>query len=353
MGCETHHVSANRQHGLQLTKQLLEAWACPEVLTHVAAECVPAVIIDCALLAHLQEANAQNLALFIKFVPGISEVERLHLLGASLRGTGTMHRTFSDCFCDVVNWDLFPADVLEAGFSGDLKYFEELLGQSVPFSERLRIKLLKALVSRCQKLEQQLPSCTDAHMSALCPLPTEPRAGLFSWIAEKNMGVEVELSSAHSCNHLRGKHALLSLDTLEYGTNQQSSLQQPWIELKSRSLSINPHGIGLKHGWGASDVCRTFVVEAAFGAEKWSTLLEFSNRPLKNNCEVFPIPEEKSSGKYFDRFRVRMAGPSSSGTWYLMVGWFDVFGTTRSTALSAFFDEAASTHEGPKRRRKG
>jgi hypothetical protein len=334
-----------------LTQQFLEAWACPEVLTNVAAECVPTVVIDHTILACLKTANMQNLALFIKFVPGISEVERLQLLGASLRGTGTMHRTFSDCFLDVVNWDLFPADVLEAALSGDLKYFEELLGQPVSFSERLRSKIVKGLVQRCQNFEQKLPSCVDAHMSAFCPLPAEPRAGLFAWIAEKDMGVEIELSSAHSCVRSKGKHDLLSLNTVEYGTDQQSPMKHPWIELRSRCLSISPHGIGLKHGWGGSDVCRTFVVEAASsGTEAWSTLLEVPNTPLIRSCQVFSIPEERALGKYFDRFRIRMTGPTSSGTWYLMVGWFDVFGTTRSTALSGFFGEAASST--PKRRRK-
>jgi len=284
----------------------------------------------------------QNVSLFLSCVPSISEVERLRLLGASLTDASKNTRNFSECCFDAVRWDLFPAHALEAGISGDLAYFETILGHAIPFTESTKRKLVKALVKRCQCLEEQLPHSYDHGIFLQSQerfFPKAPLPGLFSWLVDMNLPTQLWLSTAHTSNKHSTSHALCSLDRKDFGTALQSPVDEPWISWTSSHFCINPQGVGLMHGWRSmSDICKTFVVEASMNKGNWIELITCSGTPLSDIGQLFEIPESKSSGMYFDRFRIRMTGPTSTGSWHLMVGWFDVFGHAKAKSVLDGFE---------------
>lgn len=174
---------------------------------------------------------------------------------------------------------------------------------------------------------------------------------------------------------------------ITFGTEDQSAEDAPWIEVFSKDCEIRPVAIGLRHGWYDSHYCRSFVLEAchsaplqlglsaaligptaatavvslsACGAEgdaglglgapdtalaaaahgggstsweevRWTTLLSRTDHALSSAGEVFSV-DAGVDGAYFDRFRVRMTGWNSVGSWHLMVNWFDVYGHFRAKA---------------------
>lgn len=66
---------------------------------------------------------------------------------------------------------------------------------------------------------------------------------------------------------------------------------------------------------------------------EWVPLLSRSDHQLSSSGDTFPLECKSSSGGdwvAYDRFRIRMTGPNDSGSWHLMVRWFDVFGQFRA-----------------------
>merc|ERR1712186_239194 len=176
-------------------------------------------------------------------------------------------------------------------------------------------------------------------MFMMRPFPTAPCSGLFAWIALRDPCVKVSISSAHPVNYrIRSGHALFSGDSICFGTQDQSRVEEPWISITLTQYCIRPEGVGLKHGWADecddSDTCKNFVVEASLNNGEWIQLLECAETPLSRDGNWFKIPEVQSrSGRYFDCFRIRMTGPNSSNRWYLMIGWFDVWGKMANRSL--------------------
>ncbi|CAE8581887.1 unnamed protein product [Polarella glacialis] len=180
----------------------------------------------------------------------------------------------------------------------------------MPVSSKIKQVMLEALAVRCQRLEQQTSTLLDDDQLHIA-VPAEPRTGLFSAMADQDLGAEVLLSSVHRINGVLSPKALLFLRTSAFGTEIQTSDNPPWIELGSTTLAITPEGIGLKHGWSSSwTICKDFVVEAALDTGDWHELLRCVDRPLSSSGEIFAIREEQHGGKWFNRFRIRMTGPT-------------------------------------------
>jgi len=196
--------------------------------------------------------------------------------------------------------------------------------------------LMKALVSRCQKFEREHPLERT--------IPTKACAGLFAEIAKMGSKIQVQLSSSHSCNAHASAHALFDVCKTHFGTDNSLAAASTWIEVVTKDRSIQPHAVGLGHGWTTDqDVCRHFVVEAARSDDNsdWVEVLRCSNEALTDDGRIFPISTYANSDvTFYSRFRIRMTGPNSCGNPYLMIGWFDVFGVSRSNALHDLLTKA-------------
>jgi len=177
---------------------------------------------------------------------------------------------------------------------GDASYFDELLGQPILVSEKMKQVMVKSLVSRCQNLEQKLPK--------------EPNiAGLFARIAQRGHHlVDVVLSSKHDCCKDSDPHEVLSRSHKKFGTTNQS--EQPWIELmmKTKDFVIRPTSVGLRPGSDECDKYQQLVVEAAFEDNSWCPILVVLRAVLLNAEAIYPISEKQFKGKLFNRFRIRM-----------------------------------------------
>lgn len=327
----------------QLIGQLLHIWATPDILRNIAVKCVPAVALDREFISHLQAAKFENALAILTFAPVWSETERLRLIGLCLQGPRENSATFSGPCFDAVRWEAFPSPALQAACCGNFAYFEKILGHAIPpVSDCTKQQFCKALGQRCLELERHvmsncapLESLQLAELGSERPVPSAPCPGLFAKL--QNLGVEASLSSVHKGNGFIAPAAvLLTTSRDSFGTNDQRNSDEPWISLKAPSgLCVRPQAIGLMHGWSESDFCKHFVVEASLNDGEWVPLLTCSETPLSEHGEWLEIPEEDShAGKYFDRFRIVMKGPNSSGRWYLMVGWFDVVGTVASKLFS-------------------
>jgi len=289
----------------------------------------------------LKKANLQNLASFVKWNPAPWEGDRLRILGSYLRRKHDAYETIPDCCIDSIKWSEFPAHALEQYIMGDANYFEDLLGQPMPVSEKTKQIMVKALACRCQNLEQHL----KFDINGSTELPKESStAGLFARIAQKgHNSVDVLLSSTHDCCKHSDPHEVLSTLHKNFGTSNQSSSNEPWIELKTTDCVIRPRGVGLRHGWVNSDRCQSFVVEAAFEESNWCPILIVSNTPLQSTEQILQISEERFKDRWFNRFRIRMSGASSTNDWYLMVSWFDIFGSLGSYHLAVLDEETSAS----------
>lgn len=315
----------------ELGIQVLHAWALPSVVSDIAKECVPSVLIDRSVLAELRRANLPNVALFVSSLTLTFGDDYLTLLGTSLRRTNADRLSFPSMFYDVVPWHKFPAEILQAGLTGDVKHFERGLGASMPFSDYLKGLLVTALVLRCKKLEEGTTPVPSLPFTIQTP-PGDAYQGILAKLASFDATqVVVKLSSSHQSNPKNDPLALLTLRAKSFGTMDQSAQHEPWIEIRAESLAIKPHGIGLTHGWKGSDFCRTYVVEATLDNGPWVTLIKAEDTPLSKASSVFDISAvDVAQQKYFNRFRIRMTGPTDINTWYLMVAWFDIFGVAHS-----------------------
>ena len=82
----------------------------------------------------------------------------------------------------------------------------------------------------------------------------------------------------------------------------------------------------LAHGWSDSDACKAFRIEGLRDAEEPDVLMEYDDAELRQTPTFFPATGEK----FYHRFRLVMTAQTATGTWFLMVSWFDVFGTIRA-----------------------
>jgi len=214
-------------------------------------------------------------------------------------------------------------------------------------SSDMKQVLLQAICTRCGDFEKAHPAVKlsyESHrlgleLSVCVPklrcVPAEPDSGIFARLLKLNSDVgllTVSLSSAHKRN-TASCTVILSTSAAMFGTDEQSESNMPWIELQSKYWQISPKGFGMRHGWHLdSDMCQTFVIEAALGSGPWENLADYHASPLSG---IVILEHYRPCKEYFDRFRIRMTGPNSSGSWYLMIAWFDVFGEVRSRSEAA------------------
>merc|ERR1712232_374124 len=98
-----------------------------------------------------------------------------------------------------------------------------------------------------------------------------------------------------------------------------------------------------RHGWSSGAICQSFVVEAAMGDSSWTPLLTASNAPLASTDPVvYNLPKLAGDDRFFNRFRIRMTGPTSTNSWYLMLGWFDFFGSVRHGSFCRWYEQVSS-----------
>uniref|UniRef100_A0A6T8VKC6 F5/8 type C domain-containing protein n=1 Tax=Pyrodinium bahamense TaxID=73915 RepID=A0A6T8VKC6_9DINO len=99
----------------------------------------------------------------------------------------------------------------------------------------------------------------------------------------------------------------------------------------------------MMHGWSDSHYCKDFCLEASAGDGEWRELLAVSGQPLSTEGKVFSIPDNGlASPHLLDRFRLRMTAPTSTGSWYLMVSWFDIFGVAIDKDVQQVLNMAAA-----------
>lgn len=322
----------------EVRHQFLSVWACPPVLAEFFKTRFPSVDLDETDWALLQDATFPVASLFISRVQGISESDRLSLLGKLC----SSHGQFPTCFVEAVEWHQFPATLLEAGLSGDFGWCGEVtsrcLHAAVDTQPLIKEVLLKAIVLRCQNLEREQP------LKRM--VPTTVCTGLFADIAQKGAKIQVLLSSSHSCNAHASANALFDTSKTHFGTDDSLAASSTWIEVATEDTSIQPHAVGLGHGWTSDkDICKNFVIEAACldSDAEWAQILRCSNEILSDGGRIFPIPTSADIDvAYYSRFRIRMTGPNSCGNPYLMIGWFELFGKSRSNSLHSLLTKALS-----------
>jgi len=297
----------------EIAQQLLQAWACPNILMPLAQWCVPLVAHDPMIWGLIHQSRPQHVALFVRFLPVLSEADRLSLLGDYLR-MQERDQTFPDAFVDAVSWDSFPVNMIEAALGGDFTEFETLAGVPMRASSIMREALHAASLHRCRSLELICDGrCPQQEVTRqrgeryllslgtdlLAPPAEGVATGLFALLSGRQLGVDIHLSSRHNDN-ATDHTVLFRLDTTHFGTGNQSEVDPPWIEVYSSSCVIRPLAVGLKHGWSNYDCCRSFVVEAASGSGgEWRSLVEHVELSLKADGEVLPVNDEAAPRSAF------------------------------------------------------
>lgn len=348
----------DRNLAAELVKQMLEAWAVPEVLRQLSKQVFKLFgSIDQVDMFWdtLVAAPAENAALLIAMLPVICEADRVRVIGwyLSWPAREKERRCWADDpWLDIVHWDAFCAEDLERLTRRDTSTFSELLGFEMPCSQELVSRAYSASIRRCQGLEQNLRGQRNPvigeqqhSISGYClPLggdrmfvrdpPQQIDFGLFAKLyknpslKDEQVGrVSVNLSSLHSSCGPEPGVTLFDPRPSDFGTG--SAIQNPWIEVVLNGCEIMPKAFGLMHGWSQPNCfCQAFAIEGCRqGSDTQCTLVARRNYSLSDSGDIFPVQCDPNS--FFDRFRICMTGPNSSGNHYLMIGWFDVFGALR------------------------
>eukprot|EP00927_Polykrikos_kofoidii_P010955 TRINITY_DN14627_c0_g3_i1.p1 TRINITY_DN14627_c0_g3~~TRINITY_DN14627_c0_g3_i1.p1 ORF type:complete len:495 (-),score=68.76 TRINITY_DN14627_c0_g3_i1:113-1597(-) len=329
-----------------VTEQLLQVSAVPEALTEIAMHFIPLAVKRRDFWDQMWNAPPQNVALAMRFVPVLCESDRLRLIGRYFQFKDSHGSGVLECFQEAINWECFPVATLEAFLQGDYKELEAIFGASLEPSDRLHATICSATLKRCRGLEHLVMTPETRQMTNepptayLMPLGADriapfvdaspPWKGIFGHLVSHKVGVDVNVSSMDSCAP-SDLHAIFELDTPDFRTSSLTPGDQPWIEIScAKVCDISPEAIGLKHGLGtAINHCESFVLEAtAPGSQDWRELWTASERNSGTSriSRVIPLPQEASGNMLFDRFRIRMAGPTDNVSWCLILGWFDVFG---------------------------
>ncbi|CAJ1338646.1 unnamed protein product [Effrenium voratum] len=300
--------------------QILEAWACPAVLEKVAARCIPSQLgcADCVERS-LAGANVPNAVLFLKHVPVLTELDRLHLIQWYQRCRSDLPENW---WLETVRWETWPSKALDAAHEGDLAPLELPEGVSLKWSPALQTKMRRSMFERCTRLERLGATSCQITPQGLIAHHGAPfiRPGIFHYLRERTEKLDVQLSSFREVHGLfySSCYELFELDTHEFGTEAELN---PWIAVTPERCTLRPLAVGLKHGdQPGHHVCESFALEARRRGDEWQELLRITDQPLSVKGHVFELPH---SEHFFKSIRVRMISPQRRP---LMVSWLEVFG---------------------------
>ncbi|CAJ1345029.1 unnamed protein product, partial [Effrenium voratum] len=167
-----------------VTRQILEAWACPGSLEEVARTCVPAAD-DANLVETLARAKVCNAVMFLKHVRVVTELDRLDMIKdyQEVVCPGTLPDNW---WLNAVRWEKWNGGALDAAYGGDLTHLNLPEGISLRWTQAVQATMQHTLVRRCLMLEQHqgLASDTPGFIAKCEPLS---KPGIFACL--KDQGV--------------------------------------------------------------------------------------------------------------------------------------------------------------------
>lgn len=338
-------------------------FGCPTAIHWALELCVPQVWRQESVLRLLTSGAPPpaNFAALLRHLPLPTEVDRLRLVGAYLRARKTHDLA---ALADAVRWECFPAAWLDAALRGDFGPIAEQMQVPdfpAPFHPppAFQQRLTQALLQRLYLLEGVSPDREDTAF-AQGYLFQDPKKfgastlrrttyqkdemGLMGHLGNLRPGqlvdAAVRLSSHHRINAAlqpddHPVHPLFTVEGSNFGTRDQrpDDAAGPWIEVVvPADVEIAPAEFVIAHGWCNSDVCRDFRIEGCRQGEEATVrdvLLECHEEELQHTPTYFAVAPPADQA-FYHAFRLIMTGPTTTGTWFLMISWFDVFGTIRA-----------------------